>query len=92
MKVKLNLDAFPRTEYGCLIGKVTSISQDLKLKQDNEYGYYLVEASVQKDRLTDKSGKAVELKAGMSGQAKIVVGEKSILRYALEKMNLWASS
>ena len=92
MKVKLSLDALPNSEYGYLIGKITNISEDIKVERENTYGYYLVEAIVENKALYDKNGKEAELKPGMSGQAKIIVGEKSIFRYVMEKLNLWVNS
>ena len=91
MKVKLSLDALPNSEYGYLIGTITSISEDIKADNENTYGYYLVEATVENKKLYDKNGEEAELKSGMSGQVKIVVGEKSIFRYVMEKLNLWVN-
>lgn len=92
MKVKLSLDALPNSEYGYLIGTITNISEDIKADSENTYGYYLVEATIENKKLYDKNGEEAELKSGMSGQAKIVVGEKSIFRYVMEKLNLWVNS
>ena len=92
MKVKLSLDALPNSEYGYLIGTIISISEDVKADNENTYGYYLVEATVENKKLYDKNGEEAELKSGMSGQVKIVVGEKSIFRYVMEKLNLWVNS
>ena len=92
MKVKLSLDALPNSEYGYLIGTITSRSEDIKADNENTYGYYLVEATVENKKLYDKNGEEAELKSGMSGQVKIVVGEKSIFRYVMEKLNLWVNS
>lgn len=92
MKVKLSLDALPNSEYGYLIGAIINISEDIKVDSENTYGYYLVEATIENKKLYDKKGEEAELKSGMSGQAKIVVGEKSIFRYVMEKLNLWVNS
>lgn len=92
MKVKLSLDALPNSEYGYLTGTITSISEDIKANSENTYGYYLVEATVENKNLYDKNGEEAKLKSGMSGQAKIIVGEKSIFRYVMEKLNLWVNS
>lgn len=89
MKVKLSLDALPSAEYGYLDGMVSRISQDSRMDEGNLYGYYLVEAEVKNRRMYGKDGKEVVLKPGMSGQAKMIVGEKSIFRYVMEKLDLW---
>lgn len=89
MKVKLSLDALPSTEYGYLDGTVSRISQDSRMDEGNPYGYYLVEAEVKNRKMHGKDGKEAVLKSGMSGQAKMIVGEKSIFRYVMEKLELW---
>lgn len=91
MKVKVSLDALPNAEYGYLTGTITSISQDIKSGSEDTYGYYLVEAAIENKKLYDKNGEEAELKSGMCGQAKIIVGEKSIFHYVMEKLNLWVN-
>ena len=91
MKIKLSIDALPNSEYGYLTGTITNISQDVKVNSENTYGYYLIEAIVDNSALYDKNGDSAELKSGMVGQAKIIVDEKSIFRFVMEKLNLWVS-
>lgn len=91
MKIKLSIDALPNSEYGYLTGTITNISQDVKVNSENTYSYYLIEATVDDSALYDKNGDSAELKSGMVGQAKIIVGEKSIFRFVMEKLNLWVS-
>ena len=87
--VKYNLSALPSNQYGMVKGKVTSISTDT-LVQDGQYsGYYLVECSIANTTLTDKDGNSGSVVIGMQVEAKIVTQKKTIIRYLLEKINLF---
>ena len=87
--VKYNLSALPSSQYGMVNGKVTSISTDT-LVQDGQYsGYYLVECSIANTTLTDKDGNSGSVVIGMQVEAKIVTQNKTIIRYLLEKINLF---
>ena len=70
-------------------GKVTSISADT-LVQDGQFsGYYLVECSIANTVLTDKDGNSGSVVIGMQVEAKIVTQKKIIIRYLLEKIDLF---
>lgn len=88
-EVKYNLAAFPSSQYGILKGHVTSISKDVLTRDGNYSGYYLVEASIENRTLKDKDGNIGQLAVGMEAEAKIVTQEKSIIRYLLEKIDLF---
>lgn len=87
--VKYNLAAFPSSQYGILKGQVTSISKDVLTRDGNYSGYYLVEASIENKTLKDKDGNRGQLAVGMEAEAKIVTQKKSIIRYLLEKIDLF---
>ncbi len=87
--VRYNLSALPSNQYGLVEGTITKISSDT-LVQDGQYsGYYLVEGSIPMEHLTDKDGNAGDIAIGMQLDAKIVTQEKTIIRYLLEKINLF---
>ncbi len=87
--VKYNLPALPSNQYGMANGKVTSISADT-LVQDGQFsGYYLVECSIANTVLTDKDGNSGSVVIGMQTEAKIVTQKKIIIRYLLEKIDLF---
>ena len=87
--VKYDLSALPSRQYGLMSGKVTKISTDT-LVQDGQYsGYYLVECSIVNAELTDKDGNRGSVAIGMQVEAKIVTQKKIIVRYLLEKINLF---
>ncbi|SHO52988.1 HlyD family efflux transporter periplasmic adaptor subunit [Anaerocolumna xylanovorans] len=87
MQVKFNVYALPNNEYGYLTGRITKISKDLKVDEKNASGYYLVEASINGKSLYDSKGKEAALKTGMSCQAQMIIENKRILKFVLEKMN-----
>ena len=89
MQVKFNVYALPNSEYGYLSGRVTNISNDLKVDNNSGSAYYLVEARLDSNKLYNSKGQEGNLKAGMACQAQMVTENKRILFYLLEKINLW---
>ncbi len=88
-EIKYNISALPSNQYGTVSGKVLSISQDA-LVQDGQYsGYFLVEGSIGNAELNDKDGNVGKIAIGMQTEAKIVTQTKTIIRYLLEKINLF---
>ena len=88
-EVKYNLSALPSNQYGMITGNVNKISTDT-LVQDGQYsGYYLVECSIANTTLTDKDGNSGSVVIGMQAEAKIVTQKKTIIRYLLEKIDLF---
>jgi len=87
--IKYNLAALPSNQYGLVDGYVTGISSDA-LMMDGQYsGYFLVEGSIDNAELTDRDGNVGSIAIGMQTEAKIVTQEKAIIRYLLEKINLF---
>lgn len=82
--VKFEIGAYPSSEYGQPTGVITKISEDLKVNQDTGKGYYLVEATI----ILPDSDKKMELKQGMAVEAKVIVGQKSVMRFLLEKLDV----
>lgn len=68
---------------------MTSISKDVLTRDGNYSGYYIVEASIENKTLEDKDGNKGQIAVGMETEAKIVTQKKSILRYLLEKIDLF---
>lgn len=87
--IKYNIAALPSNQYGTINGVVTKIAKDT-LVQDGQYsGYFVVEGTIDNADLLDKDGNMAEISIGMQLEAKIVTQEKTIMRYLLEKINLW---
>lgn len=77
-EVKFEIAAYPSSEYGYFEGVIENIAKDISLDQSTGYSYYLVRVKCEE----------VTLINGMTCQAKIVVDEKNVLTYLLEKIDL----
>jgi multidrug efflux pump subunit AcrA (membrane-fusion protein) len=88
MEVKYEIAAYPSSEYGNLYGTVNFISADLKVNDQAGSAYYLVESNIDGTALYNQSGEKGALKQGMLCQTKIIIEEKSVLRFLLEKIKL----
>lgn len=87
-EVKFEIAAYPSSEYGYFEGIVENIAKDISVDQSTGYAYYLVRVKCENMTLKGKDGEEVRLMNGMACQAKIVVDEKSVLTYLLEKIDL----
>lgn len=80
--------AYPSGEYGTMEGVVQFVSADLKAQSETGSAYYEVETTIDDTVLMNEEGEEVQLKTGMLCEVKIIVEQKSALRYMLEKINL----
>lgn len=87
-KVKLQIAAYPSSEYGMLEGFIDTVSKDIKADNSKESAYYLVRICCDKTELYNKDGKVVTIMNGMACQAKIITDERSVLRYVMGKIEL----
>lgn len=85
-KVKLDILSFPSREYGYFKGQVKNISKDITIDKNTGKAYYIVEVKLQKRKLKDKSGKELKLRNGMACTAKLIKGEKTVLKFIVEKL------
>lgn len=87
-EVKFEIAAYPSSQYGYFTGVVETIAKDISIDQSTGYAYYWVK--IKCNHMTVKNGKGEEasLINGMACQAKIVIDEKNILTYLLEKVDL----
>lgn len=88
MPVKYEIAAYPSSEYGILAGEVEFVSADLKASNDTGSAYYIVETTINDTDLYNESGEKMRLKVGMLCEVKIIVEQKSVLQYVLEKIKL----
>lgn len=86
--VKFEIAAFPSSEYGYFEGTVSSISKDISVNQNTGAAYYIVKVACKNMTLAGKDGQEASLKNGMACKSKIVVGDKSVMDYLLEKIHL----
>lgn len=87
-EVKFEIAAYPSGEYGYFQGTVENIAKDISVDQSTGYAYYLVKVTCDNMTLKGKDGKEAALMNGMACQAKIVIDEKNVLTYLLEKIDL----
>lgn len=87
-KVKYEVAAYASADYATMEGRVTSISKDIKVNQDTGYGYYEVEATIFHKKGEERK-KEIKFIQGMAVQARLVTGQKSVMRYVLEKIDIW---
>lgn len=86
--VKMEIAAYPSKEYGYFKGKIVSISKDISVDESTGYAYYVAKVKCDNMYVENKNGDVLELKNGMACQAKIIVGDKTVMTYVLEKINL----
>lgn len=88
MIVKYKTSSFTSNSYTNEIdGKISSISKTSKSTDKDGNNYYLVKAEID-NNLKDSKGKRIILKDNMYCQVDIVVGNQSILKYLLKKINI----
>lgn len=85
--VRLKIDAFPFQRHGVITGKVRGISQDAFRRDGSSGGamgsaYYLVKVSLLEPKLDNMKPDA-RLLPGMTLNAEVVVGERSVMSYLL---------
>ena len=87
-KIRYDVASYPQTEdYGIFEGEVTSVSKDIRVNNETGTGYYEVEATITV-RGGSKGKENPEFIQGMAVRAKLVTGQKSVLQYLLEKIDL----
>lgn len=88
MPVKYEIAAFPSSEYGVMTGEVEFVSADLKAENDTGSAYYMIETTIDDTDMLNQSGEEILLRSGMLCEVKIIVEQKSVLRYFFEKIKL----
>lgn len=89
-EVKFEIASYPPSEYGYFEGTVENIAKDISVDQSTGYAYYVVRVKCENMTLKGKDSEEVTLINGMACQAKIIIDEKNVLTYLLEKINLLA--
>lgn len=87
-EVKFEIAAYPSSEYGYFVGVVENIAKDISVDQSTGCAYYLVRVKCDNMTIKGKDGEEVSLMNGMACQAKVIVDEKNVFRYLLEKIDL----
>lgn len=88
IKVKMRFPSLPYHDFGGTEGKILVIDPDITHSNNSE-AYFVIKANLEKNSLTDKKGKKYPLKVGLQVDARIIISKTTILKYILEKLNLW---
>lgn len=88
MPVKMRFPSLPYHEFGGTEGNIITIDPDITKSQNGE-AYFLIKTDMQDTNLKDKKNKEYPLKVGLQVDARIVLSKKTILKFILEKINLW---
>lgn len=86
-KTEYIIDAIPYNEYGKVTGEITSISADSISNESSSMKYYIAQATLSENTLTNKDGNVREIRTGMLLEAKSISGSKKIITWLLEKLN-----
>ena len=86
-KTEYIIDAIPYDEYGKLTGEILSISADSIASEASGTKFYIAQASLSANSLTNKEGTIREVRTGMLLEAKSISGSKRVITWLLEKLN-----
>lgn len=86
MKVKYRLSAFPYFEYRGAEGVITSVDPDIH-SDGKEALYYSVYGDIDRVEFSNRHGDSFPIRAGIETNARIVIGNTTILYYILKKMD-----
>ncbi len=86
-KTEYIIDAIPYDEYGKLTGEILSISADSVASEASGTKFYIAQASLSANSLTNKEGNIREVRTGMLLEAKSISGSKRVITWLLEKLN-----
>lgn len=86
--VKMRFQSLPYYDFGGAEGKIITIDAD-SIKAEDKEAYFRVITDIDKQKLKSRKGIEYPIKVGLQVDARIVVEEKTILQFVLEKMNLW---
>lgn len=86
-KTEYIIDAIPYDEYGKLTGEILAISADSIASEASGTKFYIAQASLSANSLTNKEGTIREVRTGMLLEAKSISGSKRVITWLLEKLN-----
>ncbi|MDE6426554.1 MAG: HlyD family efflux transporter periplasmic adaptor subunit [Ruminococcus sp.] len=86
-KTEYIIDAIPYDEYGKITGEIISISADSVTIESTGTKFYIAQASLSANSLSNKNGIIREVKPGMLLEAKSISSSKKVITWLLEKLN-----
>ena len=88
LKVRMRFPGLSYNEFGGVHGTIITVAPDSTKKQNGD-AFFIIETDLDRQSLSDRNGKTYPLKIGLYADARIIVSKKTILKFILEKMNLW---
>jgi hemolysin D len=86
MKVEVQIEAFPATEFGTIPGTLKSIGKDvLEPEPTRDFYAFPIRVEMGQQYLELRSGKHIPLQSGMAVQANIKVRDRTVLSIFLDK-------
>lgn len=86
--IRCNFDALPYSDYGSVDTKITNLSADAKVNQNNSTSYYTAEATITNKPLYNKKREEGRIKRGMTSQINIITRKEKMLYYLMKQINL----
>jgi len=86
-EVRFQIEAFDYKYFGLLTGKITSIDNDFTLM--NHKPVYKIRCSISNSRLQLKNGYSVQLKKGMTLNARFIITERAIWQLLWDTVDDW---
>ncbi|WP_250456007.1 HlyD family efflux transporter periplasmic adaptor subunit [Clostridium tertium] len=87
-EIKYNISSLPYTEFGFVNGEVESLSLNSKVDENTGVIYYTGVGNLEKTNVKSYNNESFDIKAGMTCEAQIITGNKKMLYYLLEKLNI----
>src|SRR5438094_4317458 len=81
-RVRYFFEAFPYQRYGTVTGKLDWVSPSAVTTPDG--AHFVALGSLDRYEVSPRTGEALPLRVGMQGEARIVVGGRTLIEYAFE--------
>lgn len=87
-KIKYSINALPYMEFGFANGKIKKLGLDSNKDESSGVVYYIGIGNLEEMRLQNYDGERVDIKSGMTCEARIITGKKRMIYYLLDKLNI----
>ena len=81
-RVRYFFEAFPYQRYGTVTGKLNWVSPSAVTTPDG--AHFIALGSLDRYEISPRAGQALPLRVGMQGEARIIVGGRTLIEYAFE--------
>ncbi len=81
-RIRYFFEAFPYQRYGTVTGKLDWISPSAVTTADGSH--FVALGSLDRDEISSRAGQALPLRVGMRGDARIIIGGRTLIEYAFE--------